>query len=381
MVIPSGLRGLIYYIPRDTSALPRFGELEPVGIIYTDTLNVPERAFTEGFPGVTDRVEWFAIDYTGRFWIAKPGDYRFALTSDDGTKLYIDGHLEIDNDGIHSPVRRDVSLRLEAGIHKVRVSYFQGPRVFLALVLEVAGPKQNWRAFSTDEFKPPPNPEDWNRGNARDLDVPTPPLPKTSSRAPRKARDAFVKGLSASSYRDWKTAEKSFHRAIELFPAYAQAWSSLGEVLEQESKPVQARKAYEKALATDAEYVKPYVHLANLNLSEGRDEDAVAATNSAMALRPVDAPLVYFYASVANAHLKRWDDAEKAARQAVEFDTAHEVPRAEYELGMILAAKGDIPGALDHMKKYLKISPQAQDAKEVLTNIAELERRNLQSRP
>jgi hypothetical protein len=63
------------------------------------------RDFTEGFPGVTKRFEWFAIDYTGRIWIARPGVYQFELMSDDGSKLYIDD--VIDNDWLHSEQRLD----------------------------------------------------------------------------------------------------------------------------------------------------------------------------------------------------------------------------------------------------------------------------------
>ena len=87
VVVPYGLRGLIYYLPPGTDQMPRFGELEPVGVIYTDSLNIPERSFNEGFPGVTDRTEWFAIDYYGRFWIDTPGDYQFALIS-GGSRIF-----------------------------------------------------------------------------------------------------------------------------------------------------------------------------------------------------------------------------------------------------------------------------------------------------
>jgi hypothetical protein len=41
------------------------------------------------------------------------------------------------------------------------VQYFQGPRLQVALVLEIAGPNEELKLFSTDEFKPPANPEDW----------------------------------------------------------------------------------------------------------------------------------------------------------------------------------------------------------------------------
>jgi hypothetical protein len=93
---------------------------------------VCRRSFDEGFPGVTDRFEWFAIDYTARFWVSEPGKYRFALASDDG------------------------SVNLKMGEHAIRVSYFQGPRYQVALVLRVARPgEQELRVFHTDDFKPP----------------------------------------------------------------------------------------------------------------------------------------------------------------------------------------------------------------------------------
>lgn len=161
VVLPSGLQGAVYNIHRNTSHLPDFKKMKAVGTIYTSELNIPPQDFQQGFPGVTKKFEWFAIDYTGRFWISKPGVYRFALTSDDGAKLYIDDAVVVDNDGAHPPATVRAKTTLAGGIHRIRVSYFQGPRFQVALVLEVAGEGEEMRVFSTDEFKPPPNPENW----------------------------------------------------------------------------------------------------------------------------------------------------------------------------------------------------------------------------
>jgi hypothetical protein len=161
VVVPGGLRGVIYPVPPQSRFLPLLQWLRPVGVIYTPVLNVPPRNYREGFPGVAGRLEWFAIDYSGRFWIEEPGTYRFELTSDDGAKLYIDDQLVINNDGIHPPQTRLGEWTLTGGIHRIEVPYYQGPGYLLALVLRIAGPGQALRVFSTEEFKPPPDPAAW----------------------------------------------------------------------------------------------------------------------------------------------------------------------------------------------------------------------------
>jgi hypothetical protein len=151
-----GFRGDIYLLKADTQKLPNFSRLHPVGTVYTQYLCVPAQSFDEGFPGVTDRFEWFAIDYSAQFWVSRPGRHRFALLSDDGSVLYIDGKKIIDNDRQHAPLEKFGQADLKLGVHEIRVSYFQGPRFHVALVLQVAGPgEEEFHVFHTDEFKPP----------------------------------------------------------------------------------------------------------------------------------------------------------------------------------------------------------------------------------
>lgn len=154
--LPSGLRGDIYYLDPGTPKLPKFKKSKSVGTLYTNSLYVPPRVFTDGFPGVTNRFEWFAIDYQGRFWIENPGRYTFRLESDDGSILYIDKKRLIDNDGIHPPVAKENTVKLAEGTHEIRVSYFQGPASGIALMLSVEGPDDpDFRPFSTERFRRP----------------------------------------------------------------------------------------------------------------------------------------------------------------------------------------------------------------------------------
>ena len=150
---PFVFEGTIYAIPPGTDRLPDFSKLKPIGKIYSAVLNITPRDFSSGFPGVSDRFEWFAIDYKGKIFIPETRTYTFSLLSDDGAKLIIDGKTVIDNDGIHPPTKKRGSVKLPKGLHTVEVQYFQGPRYQVALVLSLV---KNGREvpFDIREFAP-----------------------------------------------------------------------------------------------------------------------------------------------------------------------------------------------------------------------------------
>lgn len=135
---PFALKGQVYFLPEGTERLPDFSRLRPQGTISTTVLNIPSQSFEHGFPGVTDRFEWFAIDYRGAIVLPAAGSYRFRLMSDDGSRLLIDGRQVIDNDGVHGESPEEATVELGEGVHAVEVQYFQGPRYEVALVLEMA---------------------------------------------------------------------------------------------------------------------------------------------------------------------------------------------------------------------------------------------------
>ena len=67
----------------------------------------------------------FALRYTGKLRIDKPGKYNFYLNSDDGSRLFLDGSLVVDNDGRHVPEMVAGTIRLTAGYHDLEVQYFE----------------------------------------------------------------------------------------------------------------------------------------------------------------------------------------------------------------------------------------------------------------
>jgi hypothetical protein len=112
----------------------------PMATFYTNTFDVFERQQVRGFPGITDRSSWFMIEYTGAFTVGKKGTYDFRLHSDDGSYLFIDGAMVIENDGKHQPTSRTGSIPLEVGLHQLKLLYAQTTdRIALQLFVRVPG--------------------------------------------------------------------------------------------------------------------------------------------------------------------------------------------------------------------------------------------------
>ncbi|MCK5879096.1 MAG: hypothetical protein KAH24_04920, partial [Holophagae bacterium] len=150
-VLNHALKGEIFLLPKGTQRLRSIRWQNPVGTIYTEELDIPKRDFREGFPGITDRFEWFAIRYTGSFHVMEEGKYRFKLRSDDGSRLYIDNRLVVDNDGAHPARTKDGRIRLSEGNHNIRVEYFQGPKFSVALQLWILPPGGRSIIFRMDK--------------------------------------------------------------------------------------------------------------------------------------------------------------------------------------------------------------------------------------
>ena len=150
--IGNGLEGNIFALPTDTRKLPDFDTMSSLGKIYTKELNIPGRSWTNGFPGVTDRVEWFGIEYKATFTVKKEGRYTFTLLSDDGSKLFIDDSLVIDNDGLHGQVAKSKIFELDKSTHEIRIQYFQGPRFVIALQFFTKLENENQEIFPGNNF-------------------------------------------------------------------------------------------------------------------------------------------------------------------------------------------------------------------------------------
>ena len=97
-------------------------------------------------------IQWFSITYQGVIYIPVTGSYRFRLSSDDGSQLFLDESLVIDNDGVHSMREKSAAVALKQGNHGFRLRYFQGPAAELGLQLFVKEPGDKEKIFALQDF-------------------------------------------------------------------------------------------------------------------------------------------------------------------------------------------------------------------------------------
>ncbi|UCG88923.1 MAG: chitobiase/beta-hexosaminidase C-terminal domain-containing protein [Gemmatimonadota bacterium] len=124
-----GLRLEFYEQNGGWSSLPDFDVLTP---------NLVQQVDAIGLDSVS-RDEFFGLRFLGYIDVPQTGVYGFFVTSDDGSRLLIDGNEVVDNDGIHGEREKSGFIALEAGKHELSLSFFQGAGG-VALGLRCEGP-------------------------------------------------------------------------------------------------------------------------------------------------------------------------------------------------------------------------------------------------
>jgi tetratricopeptide (TPR) repeat protein len=200
-------------------------------------------------------------------------------------------------------------------------------------------------------------------------------LSATSGLAPKPARQDYEKGLAALRRNSPDKAQKDFARAVELYPRFAVAWFELGQTYERRAHTTEAREAYTKAVAADANYVSPYERLYLLDMLEGHWQQAANTSEKVLRLDPIHFPRAYYFNALANAHLQNLAAAEKSAREATRLEGPAADPKAHYILGLVLASKGNFTAAAESLRTFLKTAAEGPEQKVANRILAMIETR------
>ena len=112
-----GVKYTYYEEGTDSAAIEKIDKLIPKaeGTLSNFSLGIPGR-----------RNENFIVKFSSTLHIARAGRYTFNTNSDDGSRLYIDKQLVVNNDGVHAATRKGGAMELTEGDHEIVVTYFQG---------------------------------------------------------------------------------------------------------------------------------------------------------------------------------------------------------------------------------------------------------------
>jgi putative membrane-bound dehydrogenase-like protein len=87
-------------------------------------VDFPEVGNGAGFAG-TNLVKNFAVVWSGVVRVAGEGKRTFAVESNDGSRLFVDGKKVVENGGRHGMVEKSGEVELTAGDHALRLEFFQ----------------------------------------------------------------------------------------------------------------------------------------------------------------------------------------------------------------------------------------------------------------
>ncbi|MBN1411007.1 MAG: discoidin domain-containing protein [Spirochaetales bacterium] len=111
-----GTNGVNYqYYEGNWDALPDFNSLSPVASGTLANFDISAR-------NVND---YFGFRFTGYISITTAGTYTFYTSSDDGSKLYINGAQIVNNDGLHGAQEQSGTVSLSTGNHAIEVTFFE----------------------------------------------------------------------------------------------------------------------------------------------------------------------------------------------------------------------------------------------------------------
>ena len=175
--------------------------------------------WTPAAEGVTDRIGKhvatrgtnYALEFTATLEVPTAGEWTFAINSDDGGWIWVDGRPVASNPGMHPATRKQGTVTLDAGPHQLRVGFTQGGG---GHVLDVS-----WQGPGVAE-QPIPASAVWT--SSMQLVPPAGPRPAPAADAVERGREA---ARASRCDRCHAVADPAFHELPA--PAAAAPWREL----------------------------------------------------------------------------------------------------------------------------------------------------------
>lgn len=175
-------------------------------------------------------------------------------------------------------------------------------------------------------------------------------LSNTDSVRKIKAEFFFKRSQKAYTEKNFRNAEQYLRKAIELYPAYFDAWFALAEMDALFGSPQVALKEYKICEAIDSTQPKLYLNMGSLYAKIKRKTDAFNAFNKALALSPENIQALTSRASI-------YTDWKKYAEAISDYDRVISINRAYHYAykarGQVKLLTRDFATAIDDFTRFL----------------------------
>jgi tetratricopeptide (TPR) repeat protein len=174
--------------------------------------------------------------------------------------------------------------------------------------------------------------------------------------APSRARKSFERARKEIRKKkpNQERAIQQLDKAVSQFPGFAEAWNLLGEIHLARRAEAAARDAFQNSIAADDRFIRPYLHLASLELQRRRWPEMAKLAGRLVELNP-HVPMSHYFNGLATFHLGQLDVAEKSFLRLEQEEDFEFRPASFLLLGMIHSAQGLVPEAASEIQRYLEL--------------------------
>ncbi|MEO0796763.1 MAG: PA14 domain-containing protein [Verrucomicrobiota bacterium] len=232
------------------NSLPDFDLLTPEKVGSVSNFDLAPRTQNDNFGFV----------FEGKIDVPATGSWTFYTTSDDGSQLFINGTRVVNNDGLHGARERSGSISLNAGVHDIKVTYFEkgggeilqarwaGPGVSKARIPDTAFVSSGFVSGATREYwtgvsgssvnSIPLNTDPFGIDTLDRLEAVSwnnPSVTKNWANSYGQRISGYIRAPSTGSYTFWVASDDNseFYLSTDATPANATLRASVGAWVSQ----------------------------------------------------------------------------------------------------------------------------------------------------
>jgi len=147
-------------------------------------------------------------------------------------------------------------------------------------------------------------------------------------------------------------------RALQIEPAYADAWNNLGIIQRDLGQFDEAIVSYQKSLFFNPDFVQAYINLGNAFQAVNRLDDAIISYQKATELGP-DIAGIYLNLGLIYQKKGQFEEAVMCCMKELLINPAE--TKVNYILGTVFLAMGEVDRSLVYYRNFLHMNPDIPD--------------------